>query len=373
MQIMEHMEHKKYTIAQAGLGNRGRIHLNGIKNNSDRLILSAVCDINEERLNAVSKEYGVENEKIYISADKMLEEIKPDIFVFVTQPDVRLEMIKLAVKHHIKAVAFEKPMATSLKEANEITRLCEEHSIKAIVSHQQKYLSSMQKMKSIVDSGEIGDIVQINVSTQAWLSQLGTHFMDYAIWANNGHRAKWVVGHVHGREKLTDSHPSPDYIMGQVEFDNGVRLFLENGYLSKSTVNGRMFWVDNRLTVYGTKGYAWAETDGAWGACVNGEIQKIQGETWDIQEPKLQTPYFRDFIKWLDDDSKIHPCNLPITYHGYEILEALCVSALDNKPVYLPVNVDEMPDIIERMKNELMMPVQTKIVNNSESSTNTRK
>jgi len=342
----------KYKIAQAGLGNRGRVHLNGITANSDRLILASVCDINEDRLNSISKEYGVE--KAYLDADQMLEEIKPDIFVFVTQPHIRLEMVKLAVKHKIKALAFEKPMATSVKEAYEITRLCETNSIKTVVSHQQKYLTSMQKMKSIVDSGEIGDTIQINVSTKAWMSQLGTHFMDYAIWANNGHRAKWVVGHVHGRNKLTDSHPSPDYIMGQVEFDNGVRLFLENGYLSKSRMSAEdKFWVDNRLTVYGTKGYAWAETDGAWGACIKGEIQTVQGDTWDIQEPKLQTPYFRDFISWLDDDSKVHPCNLAAAYHGYEILEALCVSALDNKPVYLPVDADEMPDIIKRMENEL--------------------
>jgi len=56
----------------------------------------------------------------------------------------------------------------------------------------------------------------------------------------------------------------------------------------------------------------------------------------------------------LDDDSKVHPCNVEAAYHGYEILEALCVSALDNKPVYLPVNADQMPDIIKRMKEELI-------------------
>ena len=347
------MENKKYTVAQAGLGSRGKTHLLGIKGNADRLVLSAVCDINKERLDLISKEFNVD--KAYIDADTMLAEIKPDIFVFVTQPDVRIEMIKLAVKHNIKAVAFEKPMATSLKEAAEITRLCEENNIKTVVSHQQKYLTSMQKMKSIIDAGDIGDITQINVSTQAWMSQLGTHFMDYAIWANNGEKAKWVVGHIHGRDKLTDNHPSPDYIMGQVDFANGVRLFLENGYLSKSYVSGE-FWVDNRLTVYGTKGYAWAETNGAWGACVNGQLRGEQGGTWGEQEPGLQIPYFRDFADWLDDNSKIHPCNISAAYHGYEILEALCVSALDNKPMNLPISasdIAEMPDVIERMKAEL--------------------
>ena len=346
---------KKYTVAQAGLGNRGKVHLLGIKGNSDRLDLTAVCDINGDRLGFISKEFGIEPEKAYTDADKMLAETNPDIFVFVTQPDLRIDMIKLAVKHNIKAAAFEKPMATSIKEAAEITKLCEQNNIKAIVSHQQKYLTSMQKMKSIVDSGEVGDIVQINVSTKAWMSQLGTHFMDYAIWVNNGQRANWVAGHVHGTGKLTDSHPSPDYIMGQVEFANGVRLFLENGYLSKSRMGEDKFWVDNRLTVYCTKGYAWAETDGAWGACINGRIEGGQGKLWGEQEPGLQTPYFADFVNWLDDDSKVHPCNIAVTYHGYEILEALCVSALDNTPVYLPVNPDEMPDIIQRIKTELKL------------------
>ncbi|MCL1794372.1 MAG: Gfo/Idh/MocA family oxidoreductase [Oscillospiraceae bacterium] len=345
------MESKKYTVAQAGLGNRGRVHLLGIRGNSDRLDLVAVCDIKGERLDLISKEFGVD--AAYLDADKMLAETKPDIFVFVTHPDLRIEMIRLAVKHNIKAVAFEKPMATSVKEAAEMTKLCEENGIKAIVSHQQKYLSSMQKLKQIIDSKEIGEIAQINISTQGWMSQLGTHFMDYAIWANGAAKANWVVGHVHGKGLLTDNHPSPDYIMGQVEFAGGVRLFLENGYLSKSTMGKDKFWVDNRLTVYGRTGYAWAETDGAWGACINGQLQGEQGKSWGEQEPGLQTPYFADFVKWLDDDSKVHPCNISISYHGYEILEALCVSALDNKPVCLPVNPDEMPDVIKRMKAEL--------------------
>ena len=340
---------KKYRVAQAGLGNRGRVHLMGIQANADRLDLAAVCDIRADRLDLIAGEFGVA--QAYLDADKMLEQIKPDIFVFVTHPDIRIDMIKLAVKHNIKAVAFEKPMATSLKEASEITRLCEQHDIKAIVSHQQKYLTSMQKLKQIIDSGEIGGIAQINISTQAWMSQLGTHFMDYALWANNGVRANWVVGHVHGTGKLDDNHPSSDYIMGQVALENGVRLYLENGYLSKSRMGPENFWVDNRLTVYCERGYAWAETNGAWGACINGQLQGEQGKTWGEQEPGLQAPYFADFISWLDDDLKVHPCNVGISYHGYEILESLCASALDNKPVYLPVS--EMPDIIERMRAEL--------------------
>jgi len=345
------MMKKTYTVAQAGLGIRGDIHLRGISKNADRLELVAICDINQERMAEMAKAYDVS--KTYADAETMLAETRPDVFVFVTHPQVRVDMIKLAVKYKVKAIAFEKPMATSIQDAAEITRLCEENGIKTIVSHQHKYLPSFLKMKETIDTGGIGDIVQLNISTQPWMSHLGTHFMDYAMWANNGNKAKWTVGHVHGAKLLTDSHPSAEYIMGQVAFENGVRLFMENGYMSKSTVATDIFWVDNRLTVYGTKGHVWAETDGAWGGHANGHVIGGQCDTYYVAEPDLQIGYFRDFINWLDDDSAVHSCDVSTAYHGFEILEAMCLSALDNKPVHFPVDVAEMPDIIERMKAEL--------------------
>ena len=45
-------------------------------------------------------------------------------------------------------------MARSVGEARQIAELCRSHGIKTIVSHQQKYLTSMQKAKEIADSGE---------------------------------------------------------------------------------------------------------------------------------------------------------------------------------------------------------------------------
>ena len=89
-------------------------------------------------------------------------------------------------------------MAESLQEAKKIVKLCHDNGIKAVVCHQQKYLSQMQTLKKRIEDGEIGEITKIHVECQAWFSQLGTHYVDYILWANGGHRAKWVCGHVHG-------------------------------------------------------------------------------------------------------------------------------------------------------------------------------
>jgi predicted dehydrogenase len=216
----------------------------------------------------------------------------------------------------------------------------------------------MQRLKEIVDKGEIGEVTEIHATTRGWLSQLGTHYVDYVLWVNGGRRGRWVVGHVHGTGKLSDSHPSPDYLMGQVKFENGVRAVIECGSAAPSHMPPEKFWFDNRLTVYGTHGYAWADTDATWatfGKGSRGELITKQGEPWRVQEKRrLQVLYLAELADWLDDTDCVHPCNVELAYHGYEILEGICLSALDNRRVDLPLpRPEESEDLLDRMRREL--------------------
>jgi predicted dehydrogenase len=346
----------KYRVAQVGCGHRGEMHLDGWLNNGDRFTVAAVCDLDRNKAQAVLAARNLSLE-VYSDADRMLGEIKPDVFCFSTLPNVRLSLVELAAKHRVKALVFEKPMATSLQEALRITEICREHGILAVVSHQQKYLTSFEHFKSVLDRKEIGEVYRIDASCQAWLAQLGTHYIDYILWANGGARAKWVVGHVHGKELLADHHPSPNYVMGQIGFENGMRSLVEFGRLAPSHMSKEKFWVDNRMTAYGTHGYAWCDTNGRWGTfsrATKGEMISGEGEDWDTQQRfRLQAAFARGLADCLDDPKKIHPCNLAITYHGYEIMEALCLSALENRRVDLPLQGVNHADIIERMRREL--------------------
>ena len=346
----------KYKVAQVGCGQRGGIHLDGWLNNPDRFEVMAVCDLDEKKAAEALKARKLDV-PIYTDADRMLAETKPDVFCFSTLPNVRLSLVELAVKHRVKALVFEKPMATSLAEAFKITELCRQNNILAIVSHQQKYLTSFEKFKSIIDRGEIGPVQRIDASCQPWLAQLGTHYIDYILWANGGVRAQWVVGHVHGKELLGDHHPSPNYTMGQIGFANGVRALVEFGRLSASHMDKDHFWVDNRLTAHGTHGYAWCDTDGRWGTfnrSTRGEMLSGEDENWQIQERHRVQPLFaRELADCLDDRTRLHSCNIDITYHGYEILEALCLSALDHKRVDLPLGAVPPRDVFARMRQEL--------------------
>ena len=346
---------KRYRVAQVGVGNRGVIHLDGFRQNADRFEVVALCDLDAERLQTAAETFGIAD--TYADAETMLAATRPDVFCFVTQPAVRLEMVQLAARHRVKGLAFEKPMATSLAEAKAIADLLATSGIKAVVCHPHKYLPQMQRLKSILAAGEIGQVEFIRATCRAWLSQLGTHYMDYTLWINGGSPARWVVGHAHGRERLSDSHPSPDFILGEMLFENGVRAYLDCGYLSPQRLADDAFWFDDRLAVFGTHGYAWAECNGRWGAFTRssgGEVQGGEEICWiDQEKHHVQAPYTKDLAHWLDDDARVHPCNVAVSYHGFETLEGLCTSALDRTRVDLPLDPAAHHDALERMRREL--------------------
>jgi len=345
----------RHRVAQVGCGFRGKRHIEGFQRNPDRLDLVAICDLVPDRLNATADEFGIPRR--YADAEEMLATERPEVFCFVTQPAVRLSLVELGVRHGVKAIAFEKPMATSLAQARRIRDACREAGVKFIVSHQQKYGEQWRKAKAVFERGEIGGLVRIHASSRAWLSQLGTHLVDYVLWFNGGARATWVVGHVHGRKGLADSHPSPSYTMGEIAFENGARAFVEFGYLSPQWLANDKFWTDNRITLHGTHGYAWANTDGEWRAFTKASGGEAVGEQlafWPEQERELlQAPYLRDLADWLDDEAKVHPCNGEISYHGFEIMEALCLSALDHRKVELPLKELPAEPVLVRMAREL--------------------
>lgn len=356
---------KKHRVAQVGVGGRGKVHANAFLQLSGRFELVGLCDLDRQKLKDYAELKKLPDDILYNDADTMLSETQPDVFCFVTQPTTRMELVELAAKYKVQGLAFEKPMARTLAEAWKITELCRENNIKATVCHQQKYLSSLQKVKEIVDAGEIGDITEVHGSSTSNLTGLGTHYMDYVMWANGGRRAKWVVGHAHGTRQLDNSHPSPDFFLGRMEFENGVRGLLEIGVLSPKYMGSNApTWLDNRLTVYGTHGYAWGDTDGRWGALTRsseGEVltgfgpgydKKRPGAGWQKQQSDfIQIPYLRDLADWLDDGEKVHPCNVELAYHGFEILNAACLSALENTRVDLPLTLPSMAaNIFHRMK-----------------------
>jgi len=315
------------------------LHAELFKQN-ERFELVALCDIDEERLKTASELVG--GVRTYTDAATMLGEQRPDVFCFCTLPALRMPLVRLGVENGVKLIAMEKPLATSLAEAKAMVDLCQQAGVKMVVSHQQKYGQHWRKAKEIIDSGALGRVHTIYGTTTGWMLQMATHITDYILYFNDYAKAEWVLGQAHGREKLSDNHPSPGHLGGFIQFSNGVRGVLEAGSLAPDVPEVEYFWHKARVSAYGTEGFAEAVIGLGWRACTRASGGAISGPGgWSASD---QVPYIQDIAEWLDDPAKVHPCNGERAYQGLEIIMAMVRSAVEHRKVDLPLEPGE-PEI----------------------------
>lgn len=343
----------RHRTAVIGMGVRGKIHLHGLSYNAENFEIVGICDLSSERLDAAGEAFGVDKDKRFIDAREMLHKTRPDVLVIATMPQNRLSLVQLAANARVRGLMLEKPMARGFAEAAAIKRVCLEAGIKVSVCHQHKYLRSFDQMREIIEREKLGEIQEIHASCRPHAFQLGTHYIDYMLWANRGIKASAVTGHVHGNFYLNDSHPSPDYVLGRIVFANGVRGLLECGYFSRrrahyaggfSSEGGEeAYWTDDRLTIYGTKGYAWAECSGRYGYCTVDTAPEIAsgdfGGFFEHEQFLAQERYTADFARWLNG-AEGFSCDIAAAFHGFEILEAIYQSALEHNRIDLPIELN---------------------------------
>jgi predicted dehydrogenase len=326
---------KKYTVVVAGMGKRGNHHADAFHKNS-RFELVGLCDIDRDRLDAAAKKFGVS--EVSADAAELVKRTRPDIFCFCTLPDLRLPLIRAGVEAGAKLIAYEKPTALSTNEGLEIMGLVRKVSVKTVVSHQHRYGAHYRKVKEIIASGALGRVHTVYGTATGWMIHMMTHLIDYARWFNDDAEAEWVVGQAHGKSKLADNHPSPDYVAGLIQFSNGVRGIVESGEGAPDVPEVEYWWRKCRMGAQGTEGFAEVLTGGGWRAVTREGVLAGPG---GMDYEHDMGPYVQEMADWLDDDSKIHPCNGESAYKDLEIMMAICRSAVQRGKVKLPLGRGE--------------------------------
>jgi predicted dehydrogenase len=331
------MPDKRYTVVVVGLGKRGMHHLEAFHANP-RFQVVGVADHHPEKIAAATKLAGA----IATASEpaELLKKVKPDVFCFCTMPAARLGLMKLGVEAGAKLIAYEKPIALSMNEAMEIRRFVNQAGVKTVVSHQHRYGEHYQKVKEIISSGSIGRVHTVYGTALGWMMHLATHLIDYTRWFNSNAEAEWVAGQAAGKSKLSDNHPSPDYIGGFVQYSNGVRGVIECGEGAPDVPEVDYWWRKCRMGAQGTEGFAEVLTGGGWRAVTRDSGGVISGPGC-MDYAHDMPPYVQQMADWLDDDSRIHPCNGESAYKGFEILMALCRSAVTRGKVKLPLGPGE--------------------------------
>jgi predicted dehydrogenase len=331
---------KTYTVAIAGLGKRGMHHAEAVAKNP-RLKLVGLCDIDTQRMKTAAQKFGVE--QTHIDAAHLLQVVKPDLFIFCTLPQIRLPMIRAGVEAGVKMIAYEKPIALSMNEALEIFKLVRAAGVKTVVSHQHRYGEHYRKVKEIIASGAIGRVHTVYGHSIGWMLHMMTHLIEYAGWYNGGADPVWVVGQAFGREKFADVHVSPDYICALVQYANGVRGIFECGAEAPDVPEVDSMWHKCRIGAQGTEGFAEVLTGkegkgGGWRAVTKDGI--ISGPGY-MDYAHDMPPYIQDIVAWLDDDSKVHPCDGETALKGFQVMMGAMRSVVQRGKITLPLGPGE--------------------------------
>ena len=241
----------QYRAVVVGCGPRGERHARGLLALPDRFSLVAVCDLDPARGAACARALGVE--RVYADADALLAAEAPDVLCFATPPAIRLPLVALGAEHGVRAILLEKPLALTLAEAARIVETCRSGGIQLVVCHQLKYGAPWQRVKALVDAGEVGDVHTVHATARPSMLRVGTHLVDAVRWLTGERPARWVLGQAHGTAGYAEDHPCPDHLAGIAAFEGGVRAIVECGVLAPESAPGD-FWGDAAVTVHGTVG-----------------------------------------------------------------------------------------------------------------------
>lgn len=144
----------KLKIGVIGCGSIAQFrHLSEYSTNENVEIV-AVCDIVEDRVNETAERY---NAKAYINYEDLLADETIDA-VSVCLPNYLHAPVSITALNAGKHVLCEKPMATSYEEGKQMIEAASNKNKKLMIGHNQRFVSSHQKAKALIASGELGKI-----------------------------------------------------------------------------------------------------------------------------------------------------------------------------------------------------------------------
>lgn len=247
----------------------GRISTNHIKATiNNQLEIVAVCDVVKEHMEQLLLKHGLEQDntiKRYTNYHEMLKENDIDLVSIATESGLHAQIALDCIKQGIHVI-IEKPMAMSLKEADQIIALSEEKGVKVSACHQNRFNVAVQEMRKALEAGRFGKLSHGSVHVR-W--NRGREYYEQAswrgTWAQDGGALmnqcihgidllRWMMGDevesVYGvtKQQFHDYLEAEDVGMAVVKFRNGTVATIEG------TTNVYPQNLEETLYLFGEKG-----------------------------------------------------------------------------------------------------------------------
>lgn len=153
---------KTLTVAIAGLGSRGgRTYAPAVKSYSNLMTLTAIADPDSMRVSEIARNFDIPEQFCFPSAEALLEKDRlADALFICTQDRDHVRQAKTALQkgYHL---LLEKPISPLPGECRELADTAKACGRKVVICHVLRYTPFFSKLKELLDSKIIGDIVTI--------------------------------------------------------------------------------------------------------------------------------------------------------------------------------------------------------------------
>lgn len=119
--------------------------------------LAALVDPSADRLAELGENYNVPEDDRYTDLESMLSQAELDIVHICTPHDLHVTQAEAALQAGLH-VLLEKPIATTLAEADRIIAAAEGAGKKVAISHNQLLSAGHRAVKGVVQAGELGEL-----------------------------------------------------------------------------------------------------------------------------------------------------------------------------------------------------------------------
>ncbi len=269
----------KKTIAVAGLGQRGyRTYSTILQGMKERAEIVAVADVEEEKVKEAKETLKIPEDRCFSSAEEMLEQPKlADVMIIAT---LDRQHVPQAIKALEKGydLLMEKPISGDLEECRRVLEVAERLDRKVVVCHVLRYSPFYRKIKALLDSGVVGELMSIQAvenvgywhyahsfvrgnwrnsdETTPMIMQKCCHDMDLMVWLT-GRRCQKVssFGELGYFNKEHAPEGATAYCMGGCSVKEECPYDAEKLYITspkRGIVNEQIGWPANMIEAHPT-------------------------------------------------------------------------------------------------------------------------
>jgi predicted dehydrogenase len=203
--------------------------------------LVAVCDLDEGKAKATAKKFGAP--RYYTDAAELFRNETLDFADIITTVESHATFVEMAALHGVPAIC-QKPLGPDLTTAKRMVETCLQAGVPLFVHENFRWQAPIRQLKSILDSGEIGEVFKGRVTfcsafpvfeNQPFLAELdrfiladiGSHILDIV---------RFLFGEVDNLRCLTrrvnPKIKGEDVANVLMQMKNGTHCYAEMSYAS---------------------------------------------------------------------------------------------------------------------------------------------